>query len=93
MTSPINAQRPYALKLDRAKGAIEFDNVSFIYPDTTNPALGGVSLKLQPGQVLALTGPNGYARIASTTRQNASGGCVKAAACRDSLIRILSAMK
>lgn len=38
---------------------IEFNNVSFQYATTQRQALKNVSLKLQPGQVIALVGENG----------------------------------
>ncbi|MET8679343.1 ABC transporter ATP-binding protein [Streptomyces sp. NPDC004647] len=38
---------------------IEFDNVTFIYPDRDGPALNGVSLTIRRGQVVALVGRNG----------------------------------
>jgi subfamily B ATP-binding cassette protein MsbA len=40
------------------KGAIEFEHVSFSYSDGT-PVLKDVSLKVDPGQVIALVGPTG----------------------------------
>lgn len=38
---------------------VRFDNVSFVYPGATKPALSGVNLHLKPGQKLALVGENG----------------------------------
>jgi len=38
---------------------IRFENVSFIYPGVTTPALDQVSLHLRPGRKLALVGENG----------------------------------
>ncbi len=43
----------------RAKGEIEFDQVSLRYPSATQPALNGVSLTIQPGQTVALVGSSG----------------------------------
>jgi ATP-binding cassette, subfamily B, bacterial len=38
---------------------IRFENVSFIYPGNTEPALKNVSLHLKPGEKLAIVGENG----------------------------------
>ncbi len=38
---------------------VRFEEVSFVYPGQTTPALDRVSLHLQPGQKLALVGENG----------------------------------
>ncbi len=44
--------------LESATGRIEFENVSFTYPDGT-VALKGVSFVIEPGTSLALVGPSG----------------------------------
>ncbi len=44
---------------DPAASTITIDSVGFTYPDRTEPALDGVSLTLEPGEVLALVGPSG----------------------------------
>ncbi|MCC8409010.1 ABC transporter ATP-binding protein/permease [Mucilaginibacter sp. UR6-1] len=41
------------------KGLIEFNNVSFTYPETGIKALNGVSFTIQPGQMLAIIGRTG----------------------------------
>lgn len=43
-------------KLDEA---IEFDNVTFTYPGGTEPAVAGLDLRVEPGELLALVGDNG----------------------------------
>ena len=43
-------QRPYF------EGAIQFDKVSFTYPDESQPSLDNVSFKLQPGERVAVIG-------------------------------------
>ncbi len=49
---------PRAVDLDHVRGEIEFENVSFDYQDDS-PTLRHVSLKVKPGQTLALVGPTG----------------------------------
>ncbi len=53
--------KPYnGIRLDPNKTpAIEFRNVSFVYPDTSNNILENISFKLQPGEKMALVGVNG----------------------------------
>lgn len=41
------------------KGKIDFGRVSFRYSPTVDPALVGVSVSIQPGQIVAITGRNG----------------------------------
>lgn len=50
-------ERPGALELTRVRGAVEFRNVSFAY-DTT-PVLRDISIKVNPGEVVALVGSSG----------------------------------
>jgi len=38
---------------------IEFDNVSFTYPGGTEPAVSALSLRIKPGELMALVGENG----------------------------------
>lgn len=45
-------------RLQRANGAIDIDNVSFAYPNR-DQVLDNLSLTIEPGEVVALTGPNG----------------------------------
>lgn len=42
-----------------APGTLEFRNVSFRYPDAEADALHGISLKVEPGQTLAIIGSTG----------------------------------
>ena len=44
------------LSRDRFEGAIEFRNVDFAYPEQPNPALRNVSLRIQPGEHVAILG-------------------------------------
>jgi ABC-type multidrug transport system fused ATPase/permease subunit len=56
--------RPGARDIGRARGEVEFDNVSFSY-DGKRPALVHFSLKIDPGQTVAMVGPTGAGK--STT--------------------------
>ncbi|MBX2914073.1 MAG: ABC transporter ATP-binding protein [Cyclobacteriaceae bacterium] len=41
------------------QGKVEFDNVSFVYPDTGIQALKNISFNIQPGESLAIIGTTG----------------------------------
>ncbi len=45
--------------IGRAEGRIEFDHLSFSYPKATRAALTDVSLKVEPGETIALVGGSG----------------------------------
>jgi ATP-binding cassette subfamily B protein len=50
---------PQALP-DGGRGALEFDNVTFRYPARPETAaLNGISLRVEPGETVALVGPSG----------------------------------
>ncbi len=51
--------KPQATRLDRAKGHITFDNVSFNYNITDADALHEVSFKALPGETIAILGATG----------------------------------
>jgi len=44
---------------DIAIEGIDFDNITFTYPGGTEPALIGLNLKIQKGELMALVGENG----------------------------------
>ncbi len=46
-------------QLARARGEIEFQNVSLTYPTRTEPALRSVSFAVRPGETVALVGGSG----------------------------------
>ena len=56
---PVVRDRPHARPLGRARGHVELDAVSFTYPGTSRPALEDVSLRVAPGETLALVGASG----------------------------------
>lgn len=47
------------LELGRARGLVEFQNVTFQYPTRDTPALQNFSLKVESGKTVALVGPSG----------------------------------
>ena len=50
--------RPGAREAPRFKGLVEFDRVGFSY-NGGSPALSDVSVRIEPGQVVAIVGPSG----------------------------------
>jgi subfamily B ATP-binding cassette protein MsbA len=45
--------------ISRAQGRLEFDRLSFAYPNATRPALAGINLKINSGETVALVGASG----------------------------------
>lgn len=46
-------------EVGRAQGALEFKDVTFYYPGTTEPALSDINFSAKPGQTIALVGASG----------------------------------
>lgn len=60
MDTPVDIQdAPDAVPLKVSAGAIDFENVSFEYPDDHNRVLHHLNLHLSPGENVALVGPSG----------------------------------
>ena len=60
MDTPVEIEdAPDAKPLQVDKGGIEFQDVSFEYPDDHNKVLRHVDLRIKPGENLALVGPSG----------------------------------
>jgi ATP-binding cassette subfamily B protein len=57
-TDPEVRNRPDAVAAETLLGEIEFDHVDFYYEDR-NPVLTDFSLKVKPGETIALVGPTG----------------------------------
>ncbi len=55
---PDVADRPGAVAMERAKGAVAFEGVGFGY-DGGLPVLADVSLQVEPGETVAFVGPSG----------------------------------
>ncbi len=56
MEKPLEGPASEPIRLGSTKGAIELRNVSFTYPGASAPALDKVSLRIEPGQHVALLG-------------------------------------
>ena len=53
------AERPGALRRGRMRGAIAAEDVWFTYPGAPAPALRGVSMRADPGELVAVVGASG----------------------------------
>ncbi|MBQ8073793.1 MAG: ABC transporter ATP-binding protein [Clostridia bacterium] len=60
LDAPVDIQdAPDARPLSVGKGGIDFEDVSFEYPDDHNRVLRHLNLSIRPGENLALVGPSG----------------------------------
>ena len=50
---------PGTRTIERARGHLQFEHVSFTYPGAVAPALSDITLDVQPGQTVALVGVSG----------------------------------
>lgn len=57
-TTPRIADKPDAIRADRFRGEVTFDNVSFGYVPT-KPILDGLNLHVKPGETVAIVGGSG----------------------------------
>lgn len=49
----------HAVELKRVRGDVSFENVKFSYEQASRPILNGVTLRVNPGETVALVGPSG----------------------------------
>lgn len=56
---PSVTEKTDAVSLPEPRGVVDFDDVSFRYPETGRDALSSVSFRAEPGETLALVGPSG----------------------------------
>jgi ATP-binding cassette, subfamily B, bacterial len=57
--SPEVIEKPNAMPLSRAKGALSFQNISFAYERENNPVLQNVSFEVLPGTRVGIAGATG----------------------------------
>jgi ABC-type multidrug transport system fused ATPase/permease subunit len=63
---PTVVDAPGAVPLPPATGLVEFDSVSFRYPGTEKNAVEDVSLRVEPGETVALVGDSGAGKSTLT---------------------------
>jgi len=59
LDTPVNASTGHLQCGPKPGDGVRFENVSFTYPDTQQPALENINLHVRPGESLALVGQNG----------------------------------
>lgn len=59
-TESIMIETKHPVPLDKVTGKVDFENVSFAYPDEPDvPVLENISFSVNPGETIALVGPTG----------------------------------
>lgn len=59
LEQPVGSTGGTATRGPEPGDGIRFENVSFVYPGASTPALSGIDLHVKPGESLALVGQNG----------------------------------
>jgi ATP-binding cassette subfamily B protein len=59
-------EKPDAVRLQRPRGVVAFEDVTFKYNLSAPPALDGVTFEVKPGQMVALVGPSGAGKTTAT---------------------------
>lgn len=52
-------ERPDAIAPERTGGGVEFDDVTFHYPESDRPVLHNLSMNIRAGETVAIVGPSG----------------------------------
>jgi len=58
---------PGAVTLDRIRGALRLEHVTYTYPGATVPAVDDLTVEISPGQLVALVGPSGAGKTTITS--------------------------
>ncbi|HET9910101.1 MAG TPA: ABC transporter ATP-binding protein [Anaerolineales bacterium] len=58
-TQPAIESAPYAVKIEKLRGEVEFRNVGLKYQDEKTRSLKGINLRVEPNRIVALIGPTG----------------------------------
>jgi len=59
VTDPANQSTTWYESLNDIKGIVEFENVTFAYPNAKEPVINNVTFKAEPGKVTAIIGATG----------------------------------
>jgi len=66
-TEPAIQDRPGAIELDEARGAVRFEGVGFAYEGSDKIALRGIDLDVVPGETIAVVGATGSGKTTVAT--------------------------